>query len=256
VSPAARGAAAAGKRAIVVGASSGIGRALALRLAREGYAVGLAARRLPLLLELQAEIGRRGPGDAGCRVRQLDVSDTPRAMALLEELIEELGGVDLVVLSAGTGHLNPDLEWAPEAETLAVNVLGFAALANVAYRHFVRRGSGHLVGISSIAARRGGGGAPAYNASKSFVSAYLDGLRHKLARLGSPVAVTDIQPGFVRTAMAQGPHVFWAASPEAAAEQIWQAIRRRRKRAIVTRRWTLIAWLMRLLPDAVYHRLG
>ena len=250
MSPAARAAAPAGKRAIVVGASSGIGRAVALRLAREGYSVGVAARRLPLLLELQAEIGPRA------FVRQLDVADTARAMALLEEFIEEMGGADLIVLSAGTGHINPDLAWEPEAETLAVNVAGFAAMANVAYRYFVRRGSGHLVGISSIAARRGGGSAPAYNASKAFASAYLDGLRHKLARLGSPVAITDIQPGFVRTAMAQGPHVFWAATPGQAAEQIWQAIRRRRKRAVITRRWRLIAWLMRIMPDAVYHRLG
>jgi short-subunit dehydrogenase len=238
------------KRAIVIGASSGIGRALALRLAREGYAVGLTARRLPLLLELQAEIGPRA------FVRQLDVSDTARAMALLEELIEELGGADLIVVNAGTGHINPELAWEPEEETLGVNVLGFTAMANVAYRHFVRRGAGHLVSISSIAALRGSGAAPAYNASKAFVSTYMDGLRHKLARLGSPVAITDIQPGFVRTAMAQGPHVFWAASPEQAAEQIWQAIRRRRKRAIITRRWRLIARLMRLLPDGVYHRLG
>jgi short-subunit dehydrogenase len=238
------------KRAIVIGASSGIGRALALRLAREGYAVGLAARRLPLLLELQAEIGPRA------LVKQLDVSDTPRAMALLEELIAELGGADLIVINAGTGHINPELAWEPEAETLGVNVLGFAAMANVAYRHFVRSEAGHLVGISSIAGRRGGGGAPAYNASKAFVSTYMDGLRHKSAWLGLPVAITDIQPGFVRTAMAQGPHVFWAASPEQAAEQIWWAIRGRRKRAIVTRRWRLIAWLMRLVPDAVYHRLG
>jgi short-subunit dehydrogenase len=238
------------RRAIVIGASSGIGRALALRLAREGYAVGLTARRLPLLLELQAEIGPRA------FVKQMDVSDTARAMALLEELIEELGGADLIVVNAGTGHLNPELAWEPEAETLGVNVLGFAAMANVAYRHFVRRGAGHLVGISSIAALRGGGGAPAYNASKAFVTNYLDGLRHKLARLHSPVAVTDIQPGFVRTAMAQGPHVFWAASPEKAAEQIWQAIRRRKKRAVITRRWRLIAWLMRIVPDSVYQRLG
>jgi short-subunit dehydrogenase len=244
------------KRAIVIGASSGIGRALALRLAREGYAVGLTARRLPLLLELQAEIGSRGPRSAGCPVRQMDVSDTARAMALLEDLIEEMGGADLVVLNAGTGHINPDLAWEPEEETIGVNVLGFAAAANVAYRHFVLRGTGHLVSISSIAALRGSGVAPAYNASKSFVSTYMDGLRHKLARLHLPVAITDIQPGFVRTAMAQGPHVFWAASPEQAAEQIWQAIRRRRKRAIITRRWRLIAWLMRLLPDAVYHRIG
>lgn len=238
------------KRAIVIGASSGIGRALALRLAREGYVVGLTARRLPLLLELQAEIGRRA------FVRQMDVTDTARAMALLEELIAEMGGADLIVVNAGTGHINPDLAWGPEEETLGVNVRGFTAMANVAYRHFLRRGTGHLVGISSIAALRGSGVAPAYNASKAFVSTYLDGLRHKLARLGSPVAVTDIQPGFVRTAMAQGPHVFWAASPEKAAEQIWWAIRRRRKRAIVTRRWRLIAWLMRLVPDGVYHRIG
>jgi len=238
------------KRAIVIGASSGIGRALALRLTREGYAVGLAARRLPLLLELQAEIGPRA------FVRQMDVSDSARAMALLEELIAEMDGVDLIVVNAGIGHVNPDLSWGSEEETIGVNVQGFAAMANVAYRYFVRRGAGHLVSISSIAALRGSGVAPAYNASKAFVSTYMDGLRHKLARLGSPVAITDIQPGFVRTAMAQGPHVFWAASPEQAAEQIWQAIRRRRKRAIITRRWRLIARLMRLLPDGVYHRLG
>ncbi len=238
------------KRAVVIGASSGIGRALALRLAREGYAVGLTARRLPLLLELQAEIGQRA------FVRQMDVTDTARAMALLEELIEELGGADLIVVNAGTGHINPGLAWEPEEETIGVNVRGFTAMANVAYRHFLRRGAGHLVSISSIAALRGGGGAPAYNASKAFVSNYMDGLRHKLARLGSAVAVTDIQPGFVRTAMAQGPHVFWAASPEKAAEQIWQAIRRRRKRAIITRRWRPIAWLMRMVPDGVYHRIG
>jgi short-subunit dehydrogenase len=238
------------KRAIVIGASSGLGRALALRLAREGYAVGLTARRLPLLLELQAEIGPLA------FVRQMDVSDTAGAMTLLEELIEELGGADLIVVNAGTGHINPDLAWEPEAETLGVNVLGFTAMVNVALRHFLRRGAGHLVSISSIAALRGSGGAPAYNASKAFVSTYMDGLRHKLARLGSPVAISDIQPGFVRTAMAQGPHVFWAASPEKAAEQIWQAIRRRKKRAIITRRWRLIAWLMRLVPDGVYHRLG
>jgi short-subunit dehydrogenase len=238
------------KRAIVIGASSGIGRALALRLAREGYDVGLTARRLPLLLELQAEIGPRA------FVKPMDVSDAASAMARLDELIAEMGGADLVVVNAGTGHTNPDLAWEPEQETIGVNVTGFAAMVNVAYRHFVGRGAGHLVSISSVAALRGSGFAPAYNASKAFVSTYMDGLRHKLARLGAPVAITDIQPGFVRTAMAQGPNVFWAASPEEAAEQIWQAIRRRRKRAVITRRWRPIAWLMRVVPDAVYHRLG
>jgi short-subunit dehydrogenase len=237
-------------KAIVIGASSGIGRALALRLARAGYAVGLTARRLPLLLGLQAEIGPRA------FVRQMDVSDPVRAMPLLEALIEEMQGVDLIVINAGTGHVNPELAWGLEEETLGVNVLGFTAMANVAFRYFVGRGTGHLVGISSLAALRGHGAAPAYNASKAFVSAYMDGLRHKLARLHSPIAVTDIQPGFVDTAMAQGPHVFWAASPQKAAEQIYQAIRRRRRRVIITRRWGLIAWLIRLMPDFVHRRIG
>jgi short-subunit dehydrogenase len=237
-------------KAIVIGASSGIGRALALRLARAGYAVGLTARRLPLLLELQAGIGPRA------FVRQMDVSDPAHAMPSLEALIEQMQGVDLIVVNAGTGHINPDLAWGLEDETIGVNVLGFTAMANVAFRYFVRRGTGHLVSISSIAALRGHGAAPAYNASKAFVSTYMDGLRHRVARLHSPIAITDIQPGFVDTAMAQGPHVFWAASPEKAAEQIYQVIRRRRRRAVITRRWRLIAWLIRLTPDFIHRRIG
>jgi short-subunit dehydrogenase len=237
------------EKAIVIGASSGIGRALALRLAGEGFAVGLAARRLPLLLELQAEIG------AAARAKSMDVSDPLRAMPLLEELIVELGGADLIVICAGTGHVNPDLAWEPEDETIRVNVRGFAALANVALQHFLRRGAGHLVAISSIAALRGHGTAPAYNASKAFVSTYMDGLRHKVARLRLPITITDIQPGFVDTAMARGPNRFWVASAEAAAAQILQAIRARKRRVIVTRRWQLVAWLIRLVPDFVHRRL-
>jgi short-subunit dehydrogenase len=237
------------RRAIVIGASSGIGRALALRLAGEGWRVGLAARRLPLLLELQTRIG---PESA---VRRMDVRDPEQAVALLGGLIEELGGADLIVIAAGTGHVNPDLDWALERETVDVNVRGFTALADAALRYFLRRGRGHLVGISSLAALRGHGAAPAYNASKAYVSTYLDGLRHKVARLHVPVTITDIRPGFVDTAMAGGPHVFWAASPDEAARQILVAIRRRRRRAIVTRRWRLIAWLIRLTPDVIHRRI-
>jgi short-subunit dehydrogenase len=237
------------KKAIVIGASSGIGRALALRLAREGYVVGLAARRLPLLLELQAEIG------PAAHVAPMDVCDPLRAMPLLEELIARMGGADLIVICAGTGHLNPELFWELENDTIGVNVRGFAAMANVALRYFLRRGAGHLVSISSIAALRGHGTAPAYNASKAFVSTYMDGLRHKVARLRSPIMITDIQPGFVDTAMARGPYKFWVASPEEAAAQILRAVRGRKRRAIVTRRWQLVAWLIRLVPDFVHRRL-
>jgi short-subunit dehydrogenase len=238
------------KRAIIVGASSGIGRALAKQLARNGYIVGLAARRLPLLQTLQSEIGQ------GAFVKQVDVCDTSKAASLISELIREMGGIDLMVISAGTGHINPELEWPKEAETIAVNVTGFAAVANIAMQHFLQQGSGHLVNISSIAALRGSPQAPAYNASKAFESTYLDGLRQKVTRLRVPITITDIQPGFVDTEMAKGEGLFWVASPEAAAGQIYQAIRRKRKHAYVTRRWRLIAWFFKLAPDWLFVQLG
>lgn len=237
------------KKAIIVGASSGIGRELAAILSREGYAVGLAARRLHLLEDLKNEL--RGP----VFVQAIDVSDIPASMGLLERLIEAMGGLDLMVVSAGTGFINPDLGWGEEKATIDVNVSGFAAMANVAFQHFKRIGRGHLVGITSIAALRGGWDAPAYNASKAFAANYLEGLRIKAARAGLPIVVTDIQPGFVDTDMARGEGLFWVAPPRKAAEQIVAAIRRKAARAYVTRRWRLVAWLLRLLPGFVYRRL-
>ena len=238
------------KKAILIGASSGIGRALAKVLVREGYVVGIAARRLPLLQELQQELGDR------VLVKSMDVADVPRSMDDLTIWFEEFGNVDLVVLNAGLGHTNPELRWDWEDETIRVNVHGIAALANVAMRHFIQYGAGHLVGISSVAGVRGNSRAPAYCASKAFLSTYLDSLRYRAWRLGLPIAVTDVRPGFVDTAMGQSPQRFWVASPELAAEHIYKAILRRKHRVYVTRRWIIVAWLMRLLPDCIYRRLA
>ncbi len=132
---------------------------------------------------------------------------------------------------------------------------GFAALVNVAMRHFMEKGSGHLVGISSIAALRGGRESPAYNASKAFDSNYLEGLQQKVRKSGLPITITDIKPGFVNTAMAKGDGIFWAAEPEKAARQIFRTIKRRKRHAYITRRWVLIAWLIKLLPGFIYERL-
>lgn len=235
-------------RAIIVGASSGIGLELARVLAGQGYRLGLAARRVGLLEDLARSL----PGPAAI-VRPLDVTHAA-AMDALTGLINDLGGLDLAVITAGTGHLNPALDWPPEHETLAVNVTGFAAAATVVFRHFEQAGKGHLVGISSIAALRGSRIAPAYNASKAFVSNYLEGLRMRARHAGLPIAVTDIQAGLVDTAMAKGEGLFWVAPPAKAAAQIWEAIRRRAPHAYVTRRWRLVAWALRLLPDFLYQR--
>jgi short-subunit dehydrogenase len=237
------------KSAIIIGASSGIGRALAVTLSLDGYRVGVVARRTDLLARLQAEL--TGP----CVIKTVDVSQPELAMPLLRELIEELRDVELFIVSAGTGLDNTALEWEPERDTIAVNVLGFAGMVNIAVAHLEARGSGHLVGISSLAALRGNRVAPAYAASKAFVSNYLQGVRYRFKKLKLPIVVTDVQPGFVDTRMAKGDRLFWVASPQTAARQIAAAIRGRKPRVYITRRWRLIAWLLRVLPDAVYSKL-
>ena len=235
------------KKAIIIGATSGIGRELAKVLSGAGYIVGITGRRLHLLEELEAEL----PGKV--YTRALDVSGE-NSISNLRELIDEMGGVDLVVINAGTGSIDPDLPWENEKTTIETNVLGFTAMANVAFHHFREKGSGHLAGVSSIAGIRGGGGAPAYSASKAYVSNYLQGLRYIAEKSGLSITVTDIQPGFVDTAMAQGDHVFWSAPAPKAAAQIFRAIRKKRKHAYITRRWRLVAWALKVLPDYFYRR--
>jgi short-subunit dehydrogenase len=237
------------KTAIIIGASSGIGRALAVSLSLDGYRVGVVARRTDLLTQLQAEL--KGP----CVIKPADVSQPEAAMRVVRELVDELRDVELFIISAGVGFENETLDWERERETIAVNVLGFAAMVNVAVTHLEQRRSGHLVGISSVAALRGNASAPAYNASKAFVSNYLEGVRYRFKKLQVPVVVTDVQPGFVDTRMAGGDRLFWMATSQEAARQIIAAIGRRKRHAYVTRRWRLVAWVLRALPDTLYAKL-
>lgn len=205
------------KNALVIGASSGIGRELAKVLASNGYNMGLVARRLNVL----SELGRELPQPVF--IRAIDVSKPVAAMSLLRELIAEMNEVELFVVSAGTGFINRGLDWEREQETIDVNVSGFTAVVNVAVEHLQARGSGHIVGISSLAGLRGNGDAPAYNASKAFMSNYMQGLRHKFSKVNLPIVVTDVQPGLVDTAMAKGDGLFWVAFAETAARQIFDA---------------------------------
>ena len=236
------------RTAVIVGASSGIGEALAHMLSREGWRLGLLARRLDRLENLREALGRDNV------VRFMDISRDD-ATSVFESLSIELAGVDLVILSAGTGHLNPKLDAAPDIDTISVNVIGFMKLAQAAMLHFLKHGSGHLVGITSIAALRGNRDGAVYAASKAFQSVYLDGLRELATKSGLPITVTEVQPGFVATAMMKtdrplSPFVRWliVAPPEKAAHQIARAIRRRAKHAYITRRYAFIAFLAHFLP--------
>jgi short-subunit dehydrogenase len=218
------------EKAIIIGATSGIGRALAEALDAKGYAVGITGRRVELLDEVLDDLS--DPAEA----EPVDVTETEEARQHFDALVERLGGVDLVILSAGVGYTDEAESWLHVRQTVETAE------------------TGHLVGISSVAAVRENGAAPAYHASKTFVSRYLAGLRHRAAQAGLPIAVTDVRPGFVDTAMAKGDGLFWVATPERAASQIIRAIKRQRRTAYVTRRWRAVAALLKMLPGWLYRR--
>jgi short-subunit dehydrogenase len=166
-----------------------------------------------------------------------------------------MGGVDLAVICAGTGFINSDLKTDLEQQTIDVNVKGFTCCVDIFFGAFIEQGAGQLVGISSVAALRGSGVCPAYNASKAYVSSYLEGLRLKARHSGKKIIVTDVKPGFVDTAMAQGDGLFWVASPQEVARQICRLIKRRKTHGYVTRRWRLVAVFLKLMPGWLYERL-
>lgn len=237
------------KKVLIIGASSGIGKELAITFAKQGYEVGIMARRVELLEDLQKKISNK------TYIGHIDISETSNSIEKVKNIIQKMDGIDILVINAAIGFLNPELDWFKEKQTLDVNVTGFCALAGFAFKYFTKKGHGHLVGISSIGALRGGDAAPSYNASKAFMSNYLEGLQKKAFKDGLPIVVTDIKPGFVDTDMAKGEGKFWVASPREAAEQIYSAIEKQKNHAYITRRWRLIAWLLKIMPHCIYKRI-
>lgn len=234
------------KRAVIIGTSTGIGRALAIKLSAEGYAVGLAGRSLEKLKELQKEL----PGENFARA--VDLLDPRHAIHELSNLIMEMREVDLLIINAGILHPNDELRWDWEEETIRVNALGFAAMANVGARYFLQRNRGCIVGISSVAGHRGSGRSPAYNASKAFMINYMEGLRQKLCK--TPVRVVDVRPGFVDTKMLRGRKgLFGIVSPEKAADDIFHAIQQGKRIVYVPSWWAVVMWFFKRLPESLYH---
>ncbi len=230
------------RNAVIVGASSGIGKAIAEQLAAAGWRVGLTSRKLDNLSEMANRLGDR------VIVKAVDLDDPEGARSSLRTLAEKMGGVDLWVLNAGTGILNRDFAWEPERQTIATNVMGFAAMTDVAVHHCIARGEGRIVGISSVAKKQGHPLTASYSGSKAFVSIYLDGVRQFLRRAAPQVSVTEAAPGYIDTPLQQFDEAFWVASADEAARQIIAAALARRKHAYVPRRWGLIAALLSLMP--------
>ena len=186
------------RTALVTGASSGIGRALAAWLARKGVHVFAAARRLEALKALEAEL-QSAPGKL--EAVALDVADARGTLQQIQELDSASGGLDLIVANAGVGFNTPAkrFQWEHVERIIQVNVLGASATLCAVLPRMVERNSGHLVGISSLAGLRGFPRVAAYSASKAYLATFLEGLRVDLK--STQVKVTSVYPGFVKSEM-------------------------------------------------------
>lgn len=244
------------KQALILGASSGIGEALALSLARSGAAVALVARREEQLAAVEAAARQAGASAVHAYVH--DVTDYDEVPGLFERVVRDLGGLDLVVYAAGVMPETAEGEYsfAKDHAMVATNLLGAMAWLDRAAPLFEAKRAGTLVGISSIAGERGRRGNPGYCTSKAAFTTYLEGLRNRLSRYG--VNVVTAKPGFVDTAMTRGKAgLFWLVSPAAAAERILSLARRGSSASgFVPWRWSLVALVVRSLPSFVFRRLN
>ena len=236
------------KTAVVIGASSGMGRELAMLLVKDGYKVAITGRRKELLEELKSQ------NPDNYIVSCFDCMEMNNASEL-EQISAKLGDIDLLILSAGKGEINKELDFHIENTANRLNVLAFTEIVTWAFNYFKNREKGHLAVITSIAGLRGGRVAPAYNASKAYQLRYLEGLRQRAKRLNLSLHITDIRPGFVDTAMAKGGGKFWVVPVKKASSQIYRAIRRKKDIVYISRRWRLIAWILKLMPPKLYKRM-
>jgi len=237
------------RKSIVIGATSGIGKELAKLLAENNYIVGITGRRTEFLKKLKSEKPN------SYFIKDFDVTNIETTVGKLEELTAELGGLDLLIISSGTGDLNDNLDFGIEKRTIDTNVVGFTCISDWAFNLFQKQKSGHLAAISSVGGLRGSRQAPSYNATKAYQMNYMEALRQKATKLKQPIFVTDIRPGFVETEMAKGDGQFWVASVDKAARQIFDAIIAKKKIVYVTKRWRIIATILKRIPRPIYDRL-
>ena len=232
------------KRAIVIGASSGIGQEVAKLLMKEGWQVGVAARRLDKLEALGA-----------AAVEQMDVTKED-ATERLQALINRLGGMDLFFYASGIGKQNRELQEDIELATLQTNGLGFTRMIGEAYRYFAAQGYGHIAAITSIAGTKGLGPAPSYSATKAMQNVYLQALEQQAKTRGLKIHFTDIRPGFVDTALLSGDfHYPMMLKPDKVAKEIVSAINRHQHIRVIDWKYRLMTALWRRIPRCLWRQI-
>jgi short-subunit dehydrogenase len=216
--------------------------------AGSGALVSATGRRQDLLYSLQLEY----PNDIITRCFDVRADDS---ISQVEALISEMNGLDLLIYNSGYGEVSDELSWEIDKNTVDINVYGFIRIVNFVFNYFLAQGQGQVAAVSSLASVRGNPMAPAYSASKAFMSTYMEGLHIKVSKMTADIHITDLQPGFIDTKMAKGHKRFWVAPVKKAARQIFDAIEKKKWRVYITHRWWIIAKLMKLMPDAIYRRI-
>ncbi len=237
------------KRIVIVGATSGIGLEVARLCIRAGWRVGAAGRRQEARDALLVEAPGQGETEA------LDVTrdDAPEHLA---RLIERLGGMDTYLHTSGIGKRNVELRPDIEIDSLLTNGVVFVRMVSAAFGYFRAHGGGHLAVISSIAGTRGLGSAPAYSASKRMQNTYIDALAQLSHMEGYGIRFTDIRPGFVATPLLAGDgHYPMLMRTEKVAARIMHILRRPRRRVVIDRRYDVLVFFWRLIPQWLWERL-
>jgi short-subunit dehydrogenase len=238
-----------GKNAIVFGATSGIGRELAKLLVDDGYKVMITGRRIERLEEIKKE------NPESYIAQQHDITDLNASDELFKKLPSIFDKVDLIVHNSGIATPNYKLEWDKDAPTIYTNVVGATKVYQLAYNYFAVQGHGHLVGVTSVASLRGNRQVPAYHASKAYQASYLESLYMKSLRTKkAKINVTEIIPGFVDTDIIMG-KTFWMSSVDKASKQIYIAIKRKKRKAYITKRWRLVSFVLRCVSPKLYMKL-
>lgn len=232
------------KRAIIIGASSGIGLEVARLLIKEGWQVGVAARRVELM-----------EGIGAAAVERIDVT-ADDATEALHRLIDETGGMDLFFYASGIGKQNRELLEDIELATMQTNGVGFVRMIVEAYRFFAQQGRGHIAAITSIAGTKGLGPAPSYSATKAMQNVYLQALEQQAYARGLNIRFTDIRPGFVDTALLSGDfHYPMMLKPDRVARDIVRSINRQRHIRVIDYRYRLLTALWRRIPRFIWRRI-
>lgn len=232
-----------------MGASSGIGCAVARRLIERGWKVAVAARRIEPLLQLR----ELAPDRVVAASIDITAEDAPqKLMALLEETMPAM-----YLHSSGVGNQNPALDPTIESATIQVNAQGFVAMIDTVFNHFKTHGGGHIAAITSVAGIRPLGQSPCYSATKIMQTAYLDALEQISHRRGHGITFTDIKPGYVRTPLLSkdDSKYFMMMTVDKVADDIVETLCRRRRFRIIDWRYRLLVVAGHLVPKCIWQRL-